>query len=81
MIAVTVCLAVWLGLKQKDKDMRSKTKALKVAAVTPFSIVETIVGGNQILYTVFVMALYFVYLAVYMGVTLLCRRKSGKKTA
>ena len=51
------------------------------SAGTPFSIVETIVGGHQILYTVFVMALYFVYLAGYIGVTLLCRRKSGKKTA
>lgn len=48
---------------------------------TPFSIVENIVDEDQILYTVFVMALYYVYLAGYIGVTLLCRRKSGKKTA
>lgn len=48
---------------------------------TPFSIVETIVGGNQILYTAFVMALYFVYLTAFIGVVMLCRRAAGKKAA
>lgn len=42
---------------------------------TPFSICEKIVGGNQVLYTLFVALLYIAYLAAFAAVWMLCAKR------
>ena len=38
------------------------------SAGTPFSIVETITGGNQLFYSLFVAAIYLVYMSIYYSI-------------
>ena len=64
-----------------NKPYQSNYMFFRESDGTPFSIVESIVRGNQIGYTVFVMALYFIYLTLYIGIALLCRRAAENRRA
>ncbi len=45
---------------------------------TPYSIVTSLVGGNQTLYTIGVIVLFLIYLAVFYLIHHLCTRKKAK---
>ena len=72
-------LALVVDLLQKNSDYESNYMFLVRDSGTPFSIVTTMSGGNQVVYTILVMLIYFSYGAIFYGIYYLVKLIAGKK--
>lgn len=71
-------LAYIADILLKGSGYESNYMFLVRSAGTPFEICNKIVGGIQILYTLFVATLYMLVFVAYVGVTHIVRRSKGK---
>ena len=79
-LAVFEGLALAADIWQKPTPYQSNYMFFMTPDGTPFQICLDIVGGNQVLYTAFVMLLYFVYLALfYAGYTVVKRCLAARR--
>ena len=79
-LAVFEGLALAVDIWQKPTPYQSNYMFFMSPDGTPFQLCLDIVGGSQVLYTIFVMLLYFVYLALfYAGYAAVRRVKKIKK--
>ena len=80
-LAVFEGLALGVDIWQRETPYQSNYMFFMTPDGTPFQICLDIVGGSQVLYTVFVMLLYFVYLALfYAGYALVKRCLNAQHT-
>lgn len=71
-------LALLADILLRNTNYENNYMFLVRSAGTPFEICNTIVGGNQILYTIFIALLYFAYLGLFILIFSLIK-KAGKK--
>ncbi|MCQ2354174.1 MAG: YwaF family protein [Clostridia bacterium] len=73
--------ALIVDILQTNTDYEHNYMFLMEDSGTPFSICTSIAGGNQVLYTIFVAILYFIYLALFYAGYYLYRKIKTPKVA
>lgn len=80
MLGGVMTLALIVDIFQIPTDYESNYMFLISSRGTPFSIIEDMVGGSQVLYTICIMLLHFLYLVLFWGGVQLYRHFKKKHT-